>query len=441
MTTPVQEPAKSSSERKKQPRVFYGWKIVGTSVVALAVIGGSTFQGLGIFFVALERQFGWSRAVLSGAFSLSRAEGALLGPVEGILTDRLGSRRMIFIGMVLLGAGFVLLSLVQNAGVFYVAFLVMFIGAGLGGWLPLMTAINQWFARNRSKAMAIGMTGFNVGGLLVPGLAWLIATFGWRKTALGLAFLVWALAIPLSLMVRNRPEDYGLLPDGDSPSGSRFDDAQAQNNSRDGDFSFTLGEAIKTRAFWLITITHTLSVASVSTMSVHIVPALTDMDLSLTMAGVVVATYTFTGVVFQLVGGFLGDRLRDKNIAIGVFVAIQGASMLVAAAMHSLPLVFAFAVLYGMGFGGRTPLLTAIRGDYFGRRYFATIMGVSQLVMNFITMALPFLAGYLYDVLGSYTLTFLGLAVLNFMGAAAILPNRKPALPARSIPSTSPTSS
>lgn len=407
--------------------MFYGWRIVGISVVALAFIGGATFQGLGIFFVALEREFGWSRTLLSGAFTLSRAEGAFLGPLEGYLTDRLGSRRMVLIGMAVLGIGFLLLGFVKSPVAFYVAFLIMFTGAGLGGWLPLMTAINHWFVRHRSKAMATGMTGFNVGGLLVPVLAWAIIRFGWQATAIGLAVAAWAIAIPIALVVRGRPEEYGLHPDGDLVDASGAEQALAQGASEAKDADFTLLEAMRTRAFWLITISHSLAVAAFATIAVHIVPALTDMGLSLTIAGLVVATYTFTGVVFQLVGGVLGDRF-PKPPAIAIFVTIQAAGMVVAATMNTLPMVFLFAALFGAGFGGRTPLLTAIRGDYFGRKNFAVIMGSSQLVINLATMAAPLLAGYFYDVKGSYTLPFLGLAVLNLMAAVAILPVTKPNL-------------
>ncbi len=428
MATPLQQLTKTLSSAKKPQKIFYGWYIVGTAVVALTVIGGATFQSMGIFFVALERDFRWSRTLLSGAFSFTRGEGALLGPIEGFLTDRLGSRRMVLIGVVILGAGFLFLSTVQAVVSFYAALLVIFLGSGLGGWLPLMAAINQWFVRHRSKAMAIGGAGFNIGGLLVPLLAWFVSFFGWRTTALGLSLLMWALAIPFSLMIRNRPEEYGLRPDGDSlPAQSGHTPAHA--TSLESETNFTLGEALRTPAFWLITITHTLAVAAFNTVGVHIVPALTDMGFSLTMAGVVVATYTFTTVIFQLVGGFVGDRFAaSKSIAIAVFVAIQGVSLVLIATMRTVPMVFVFAVLYGIGCGGRIPLLMAIRGDYFGRKNFATILGISQLVMNLITMAAPFLAGYLYDVLGSYTVPFLALAVLSLLAAVVILPTRKPSL-------------
>lgn len=424
------KPSPLSTLRLKTPRnAFYGWRIVGTTVVALAVIGASTFQSLGVFFVALERSFGWSRTVLSGAFTLSRAEGAFLGPLEGILTDRLGSRRMILIGMGIAGAGFLLFSMVQSVIAFYIAFLIIFTGAGLGGWLPLMTAINNWFVRNRTKAMAIGMSGFNVGGLLVPLLAWAVTTYGWRITTVGLAVITWAMAIPLYLLVRNRPEDYGQHPDGDPSPAGQGDGALTAELPIPGEINFTLGQAIRTRAFWLIAVSHTLSVASFATIAVHIVPALTDRELSLTLAATVVATYTFTGALFQIVGGFLGDRF-PKPPLIAAFIIIQGVGMLLAATMHSTLVIFLFAITFGIGFGGRTPLLTAIRGDYFGRQYFATILGTSQIVINLGTMAAPLLAGYIYDKVGSYNIAFLGLAVLNLLGALAILPARKPTLPA-----------
>lgn len=405
--------------------IFYGWRVVGASVVGLALIGGTSFQGLGIFFVALEQSFGWSRAVLSGAFSISRAEGAFLGPIEGLLTDRVGSRRMVLIGMGILGAGFLMFSQVKTPVGFYLAFLVIFSGAGLGGWIPLMTAINNWFIRHRSKAMAAGMTGFNLGGLLVPVLAWAVTTFGWRDAAIACGLIVWAMMFPLAFVVRTRPEDVGLRPLENPTSGQVQDGPSLPLQAPQDEVSFTLKQALKTQAFWLITVAHTMSVVSVAVIAVHIVPALTDKGITLTMSGVVVATYTITAAVFQMVGGFLGDRF-PKPPAIAVFIAIQGIGMVLAAAMNNLPMVFLFAILYGIGFGGRTPLLTAIRGDYFGRKNFATILGTSQLVMNLITMAAPFLAGYLFDRWGSYTAVFLGLAAMNLVGALSILPLRNP---------------
>ena len=137
------------------------------------------FQGMTAWFVVLEQTFGWSRGQLSLAFSLTRVEGSIMGPVSGFLIDKLGPRRMVLFGMLILGVGFLLFSQVQGLWQFYLAFIVMSSGAGLGTWMPMMTVLNSWFRRRRSTAMAIAMEGFSLGGvcwspcwrgLLIPAL-------------------------------------------------------------------------------------------------------------------------------------------------------------------------------------------------------------------------------------------------------------------------------
>ncbi len=409
----------------KSPRgIFYGWWLVAITVLVLAMVIGPIFQGLGTFFVALERQFGWSRTALSGAFSLGRVEGALLGPVEGLLSDRMGTRRVVLLGLLVLGAGLIWFSFLQGIVSFYLAFIVVFMGAGLGSFMPLMTAINHWFVRRRAMAMAIGLTGIHLGGLLVPGLAWLIVNVGWRPTSRWLGISIALLALPISRALRNRPEEYGQRPDGDpapAPSAAR---APVPDEEL---YSFPVREALRTPAFWAITGAHSFAAIAAITVSVHIIPALTDLGMSLPAAGTVVSVYTIAGMVFQLVGGYLGDRL-PKPPTIAAFILIQAVAMVIAATVHSIPGAYLFAVLYGIGFGGRVPLLTAIRGDYFGRRNFATLLGVSQVPMNLSTVVGPLGAGYLYDRLGNYTAAFLGLAVVNIIGAGMILLAKNPAL-------------
>jgi MFS family permease len=394
----------------------------------MSVVITPIFQGLGAFFVSLERHFGWSRTTLSGAFSLSRAEGAILGPLEGYLIDNLGSRMAVLIGLTILGAGFIALSFTDSILWFYISFLIVFAGAGIGGFMPLIAVINNWFIKKRTRAMAIGMTGINLGGLLVPVLTFAIVSIGWRTTALYLGIGILILVVPIAYAIRNRPEDYGLRPDGiqedpaetNSISNHTYDDIE--------EFDFTVKQAIKTKAFWAITAAHGFSAVSAVTITVHIIPALTDMGLSLQAAGLIVSIYTSVGVVFQLIGGYIGDKFHKPKI-IAVFVSIQAFGMLFAALAPNITGALLFAVLYGAGFGGRIPLLTSIRGEYFGRKNFATIFGVSQVPMNIATMLAPIMAGIFFDSLGNYFIPFLGLAILNFIGAVAILSASKPVHP------------
>jgi len=279
-------------ESKLPIQVFYGWGLEGITLFSLTFIITPIFHGLGFFFVALERQFGWSRAVLSIPFSLGRIEGALLGPVEGYLTDRLGSRRMILIGFAMLGAAFILFSFIQGVIGYYVTFLLIFAGAGFGGFIPLIAAINHWFRRHRTKAMAIGLIGINLGALLAPLMGRAMDAYGWRAISLGLGISVLVLTVPIALLVRNRPEEYGQHPDGD-PSPDQ--EVAAQDALLDDDDGFTVGEALRTTAFWAITAAHGFSAVAAVTISVHIIPAMTDIGMSLAQAGTVVLIWGVAG--------------------------------------------------------------------------------------------------------------------------------------------------
>ena len=396
-------------------------------MLTLALLSGTSFHGVGVFFVALVAHFGWSRTAISVAFSMGRVEGGLLGPPAGYLTDKLGTRRMVMIGLGLLGAGFVALSFTNGLPMFFGAFALVFLGNGLGGFLPLMTAINNWFRRLRTTAMAVAMTGNSLGGLLVPVLAWAIVVHGWRVTALGLGLAIWAAAVPLSMMIRNRPEDYGQRPDGEPVRGESADGSSIYETDED-DGSFTVSEALHTPALWLITAVHGFSGAALSITFVHIAPHLADRGLSLTVVGSVIMTYTVIGAVSQLFAGVIGDRI-PKPPLIAAFVAVQAVGIVIAVNIADVRTAFIFAVLFGLGIGGRTALLTAIRGEYFGRKAFATILGITQLPMNALWMGFPIVAGYMYDTMGSYTVPFLAVAALNFLAAAMILTARKPALP------------
>ena len=416
----------SIADRFTSPRIhiFYGWWLVAITVFTLTSIITPIFQGLGFFFVALEQQFGWSRAVLSVPFSLSRIEGALLGPIEGWLVDRLGSRRMILFGFLVLGFGFISFSFIDGVAGYYISFLLIFAGAGFGGFMPLIAAINNWFRRHRAKAMALGLLGINLGALLAPLMGHAMDLYGWRAISLWLGIGVWLFTIPIALSVRNRPEDYGQMPDGDSIENATEIES---DGSVQGEIDFTWQQAMRTMAFWTISGAHGFSAVSSIVISVHIVPAMTDIGMSLAQAGTVVLTYGLAGGISQLIGGFLGDKWPKRPL-IALIISIQATGMIVAALIHTNSGAYLFAVLYGIGIGGRVPLLTAIRGDYFGRKNFATIMGFSQLPMNLGMVGAPVLAGYFFDVTGSYMIPFLGLAICNLVGALLIMLTPKPTL-------------
>ena len=409
---------------KRLGSVYYGWWLVGTAGYLLTLMSVNIFQGRGVYQSVLIERFGWSRTAISGAFALSHIEGAALGPFVGMLVDRFGTRRMVVIGHVIMGAGFILFSFVQELWHFYVAFVIIAIGSGLGGWLAMITLVNNWFVRKRSLAMASAMSGIHFGGFLVPVLALGMESYGFRTVTFGIGVFLWATVGPVARLIRDHPEDYGLRPDGDRvpriSTGSPSTGTEADIES-----DFTARQALRTPAFWIISIAHATSTAAIVSMAAHLVPKLTDIGLSLSTGGLVVLLYTSVALPSQFVTGYVADKL-PKPPVIAFFMLCQGIALLIIANADTLKLALLFAVIWGFAFGGRVPVMTAIRGDYFGRKAFATIMGLSMLPNNVGMIAGPLFAGYMFDTYDSYYVPFVTFAVMNFAGAVLILFARRP---------------
>lgn len=414
----------SISSGYEQVRRFYGWKLVGVSMVLLTLMSVTTFMGVGTYLVALETRFGWSRTALSGAFSLARVQGAIIGPLEGLLVDRFGNRLMIMIGFTTMGVGFLLVGRVTELWHFYAAFFLVTIGSSLGGWLAIISMVNNWFVRHRSKALATAMMGVHFGGFLVPVLALGIQSHGFSIAMTGIGAAMLLTVVPVYRSLSNRPEERGERPDG--PDFGR--ERRAAGADEDREVDFTPKQALKTRAFWILTVVHLSSTASIVSLSLHLSPKLVDMGMSLTGAATIVTWSTVFAIPAQLVAGFMADKLPKPPI-LTLLLFIQAGSLVILAMADSVALAYPYAILYGIAIGGRIPLMTAIRGDYFGRRSFATIMGLSQLPNNLAMIVAPILTGYAYDVQGTYFLPFMVFAALSAGGALLVTTVRRPSLP------------
>ncbi len=355
---------------------------------------------------------------------MARVEGAILGPIEGVLVDRVGTRRMVLIGFILMGIGFVWLSQVDNLIEFYAAFMTISLGSGLGGWLAIVAMVNNWFDKRRSFAMSIAMSGIHLGGLLVPVFAFSIERLDFSITTIGVGLILLVVVGPATLIIRSKPEDMGLLPDG-KPENETVSENGEVIDLLETESDFTVMQALKTPAFWILTVTQISSSVSIVTLALHLVPKLTDMGMTLSSAGTVVLAYTIVALPAQSIAGYLAERL-PKILMISIFLFLQGAGIALIAVFDNVIAAYMFALLYGIGFGGRTPLITAIRGDYFGRKAFATIMGVSQFPMNLAMIVAPLFAGYMFDTTGTYIVPFMTFSVLCIFGSGLILFVRKP---------------
>jgi len=416
--------------------VFYGWWLVLFTGVFLALVITPFFDTLSIWNVALKDEFGWTFFQLNLAWTFSRMEGGLLGPLEGWLTARFGTRRMVVVGLAVLGAGFMLFSNIHDLWLFYLSFIIMSFGVGLGTWLAMMTALNNWFVRK--KTIAIGLSSLITRLVAIPLvllITWAVdpeaAHLGWRTASRVIGIILFLLAIPAYLFVRNRPEDYGQLPDGDQPRGTVVSSEPALPHAADEiaeEPSFTVRQALRTSAFWNISIgqalTTMLNVALVANLALMF-NDYRDEGLSTQLAGRVITVYLGIWTVFQAIGGYLGDRL-PKNVVIFAFNSIMAGSVLFLTRVQSVPMAYVFAVLFGIGNGGRSPSTTSIRGDYFGRKSFPMILGLSMVPLNITLIAGPLLTGLYRDAKGSFILPLEVMVALTFVGGFFFLVARKP---------------
>ena len=410
--------------------IYRGWWLAGLGAVVMALGTVPLFQGMPVWNPVLRNAFGWTAGQMSWAFAVTRIEGGILGPLEGILIERLGPRRMVAIGLPILGAGFIFLSQTSELWHLYASFGIMSFGAALGGWLPMMTVMNHWFVRKKTRAMAVVMEGFAVGGIGIPLLlAWCIGgadpniseRFGWSVTAFGVGITIIVLALPLACLIRNRPEDVGLRPDGDTDGiCDSLPNSVASSTSEAESVGYSWQQAIKTRTFWLISFGHACSSIVIVSIMVHLGLLLDDRGYSLPTISAIVGTYTGVNAVFILVGGYLGDRLPIRFAAFG-FSSIQSIAVIILVFNDGMGMAYLFAIILGIGFGGRTPVTTSIRGVYFGRRAFSAISGMSMVPMNVMLFAAPLFAGYMRDATGSYTIPFLAIAVVCMFGSCLFL--------------------
>ncbi len=409
--------------------IFYGWWLVIITGLVMVIATVPLFHAMAVWAVALELHFGWTRAQLGLALTLTRVESGLIGPVEGYLVDRVGTRRMVFIGLAVLGGAWIFFSRVDSLWMFYVAYLLMAVGQGLGSWIPLMTMLNKWFARRRSSAIGWANVVSRFGALLlVPAIAWAVADapgrIGWQMAALILGVGILALAGPLAYFIRNDPKDYGEVADGRAnrpaaPAGASAAPAHSRQQE------LTAAEALRTPAFWLIAFGHGFTSMVLLAIMTHLGLLMVDEGYSGQDAGWVVSVYTGVAMVFQLVGGYAGDRM-SKRVALAFFTALQAGGVLVLVIAQTLPVFYLFGILFGAGFGGRNPLTVAIRADYFGTGSFGKILGFSTVPMNLLLLIASPFAGWMYDRYESYDLAFLILAALNVVGALCFLAASRP---------------
>jgi sugar phosphate permease len=409
------------------PKIFYGWYIVAAGVGLQALQAGLMMQAFGAYVAVLADEQGWSKTALSGGAALQQMEAAILGPILGWLLDRYGPKRFIRVGVVIFGAGLMALSQVQTLIEFYLAFILIALGQSLSGFFPVNVMIIHWFERQRARALSAMSFGLALGGIAVPLVAWSMQTYGWRATAFGSGVLMILAGLPLTLFFFNRPEERGYTVDG-LPATPHVTD-EASTDAAPGTRDFTAGEALRTKAFWLLSLGHGFALLVVGAVTVHAIVHMKEgLGYTVTEASFMYTVVTVSQILGVLVGWIIGDRY-DKRLICAACMLMHCAGLLLLTFALAPWMVVGFALLHGMAWGLRGPFMQAMRADYFGRSSIGMILGLSFLIVVIGQIGGPMIAGIFADLTGNYRTGFTILALTAGLGSVFFLLAQKPPRP------------
>jgi MFS family permease len=399
----------------KKGRIFFGWYMVAASVVANTIFSAAYFQGFGVLILPIERTFGWDRWVISAAMSLRQLESGIVSPAVGFLLDRFSARKLIFWSAVISGTGFIGLGFTSGIVMFFLCFVVISLGAsGVSHAVTWPVIISRWFRRNRGLATGLAVTGPIFGSPIVILNTQIEETYGWRVVLFGYGILILVGITLLSMLVRDRPEPYGMRPDGDPPEDSVTKEHHA-GSARRIDAGLTMHAVFRTKEFWLFTSYLSGTFAVNSAVQGHMIPYFQqDIGLSAAWAAVVMSMVFIISGIGRIGGGYLLDRM-DYRLVLAVVAAMMGLGLLylqvvpVKTVWATLP----FAVMFGVSFGCLVPMRGTVGSIMFGTRTIGGILGLLQGGPIAAGVIGPFVMGLIFDLNGNYSTAIWGLIVIS----------------------------
>ncbi len=398
----------------------------------MLLIQGVVILGFTAFFEPIANDFNWSYTQVSLAASIVGMESGLLAPFVGLLVDRWGPRKLIICGVIITGLGFMLLSRITSLGMFYAVYALIATGISITGYAVTMPAVVNWFRKKVATAVGIMACGFPLGSLLVPVIVRLIDVYDWRNTMLILAVGMWVTGLPLSLVVRHKPEKYGYLPDGEQ--GEPPVPGEGLHTTRTPDADIGAKRALTSRAFWHIALAMTFQAIATNAVVVHVMPYLSSVAFTRSASSLVATVVPLVSVAGRLGSGWSGDRFSKKKVS-SWCLAVGGVGLLFFdyASSERVWLLVPFAILFGIGWGGNITLRPALLSEYFGRAKFGTILGSMAGLVAIGTLVGPIFAGWVFDNRGSYHVAWLVLTFLIFAALLIMATTPKPKAGSRTI--------
>ena len=405
---------------------FLGWRMVAAGTGVLIMSSGIGFYGHGAFLDPLRESFQCSKSSISFALTLFFLTSGLGEMIIGRTVDRYGPRLLMVAGSIIFGAGLMLLSRLNSLWQLYILYPIMALGWSCTSVGPINTLISNWFARRRGLALSITMTGLSVGGIIVvPLVSWTIIKWDLGKTlfTLGVSYIL--AVTPLALFViKARPSDVDQLPDGGDPPLNPARQVKAPFKNIPVNRLWTRLEAARTRAFWAITIAFFLALTGQVAFLVHQVSFLSKY-LGVQGASNVVGLTALASIAARLALGAVIDRW-DKNLVTIACFSAQGLAVLAMAFFHNKPVLYAGPFVFGLTMGNILMLQSLLVGECFGTLSFGAIFGLARMFTMIGAALGPLLAGYLFDLTGSYRIFFILVAVFSAAASLVILAAKPP---------------
>jgi len=394
-------------------------------------MGGYKVYGISAFFKPIAAELGFNRVAMSVPSAIGVLEGGFEGPLSGWITDKYGPKWIMLLGVFMFGLALILMNYIESLWAFYIVWGVLLAtGMNIAQTVPVDTTISNWFVKKRGIAIGTKTVLQGLSGVLVlPLIAFLIDQQGWRMACVVGGLVIWGVGMPLVwfLIKPRRPEYYGLLPDGATTNEEASGTSQqiekgVKYAAEVGEAEFTIRQAMKTPAYWLIVMGHAAHGIAGGAISVHLIPYLTDVGIDPVQAAGIMAIMVFSSLPSRFIGGFLLDRLGRNQIrfvaAGGYFLQALGFAIYLLGP-RTMFTIYIWLILYGIGIG-IAYILNAMVGRYFGRKAYGSIMGSKVMFLTGPAMVAPIYAGWVYDTTGSYITSFITFGVALIIASVII---------------------
>jgi len=409
---------------------YYGWWVAIAAAMIILIASASPLYVFSALIGPLEEEFGWSRAAIGTGPAIAAVMVGLTTPVAGYLVDRIGAPRLLATGVLLVGGGNLVMSQTHAIWQFYIFVAVLAVGMGLAGLPVCAVAVAHWFEKRRGRALGIMSAGAGASGLMVVLAAFLIAPLGWRTGLLIVGTIQLAICIPLALTLRHRPEEIGLLPDGEPPAPGDPPPQAAERRRGGSDMGQSEGlavrQALRTRSFWLLASALILTWVGSLAVIIHLIPYLDESGgFTEKGAALIAMGIPFGSLVGRLGFGWLADYL-SKRWLLALAWLLQGLGIFVFAAVHSPWQAVVFLIAFAPGFGGAITVIPALLAEYFGLRALGGIQGLLMSAGMLGGFMGPIFAGAVYDTVDTYRPAYLLLALTALIAVVLVQMMRRP---------------